>query len=89
MTTHIDALSLQFHLLPSHYQVITIIVYVMMGLTEPLRLYLGYEGNLREKVRVPATVSAPFSSKYQWHDVALALVSVTLQSETTSSKYAC
>lgn len=44
------ALSLQFHHLPSHYQVITIIVYVMMGLIEPVRLYLGYEGNLREKV---------------------------------------
>lgn len=56
-----DALSLQFHLLPSHYQVITIIVYAMMGLIEPLRLYLGYEGNLREKVSVTATVSAPLA----------------------------
>lgn len=54
---HMDALSLQFPHLPSHYQVITIIVYVMMGLTEPARLYLGYEGNLREKASVAVNVN--------------------------------
>ena len=47
---------MQFHHLPSHYQVITIILYVVMSLIEPIRLYLGYEGNLREKVSVAAAV---------------------------------
>lgn len=41
---------IQFSQLAEHYKyVTTVILLVMMGI-EGLRLFLGYEGNLREKV---------------------------------------
>ena len=43
-------LSVQFDYLAVHYKAITTAVSVIMFLFEPTRLYLGYEGNLREKV---------------------------------------
>lgn len=41
---------LQFSELATHYKFITITIYIIMVLVEISRLYLGYEGNLREKV---------------------------------------
>lgn len=37
-------------MLATHYKFVTIVVYIVMFLVELARLYLGYEGNLREKV---------------------------------------
>ena len=42
--------SLQYEALATHYKFVTITIYVVMFLVEAARLYLGYEGNLREKV---------------------------------------
>ena len=41
---------LQYAKLDSVYKFITIVVYVAMAIVEILRLYLGYAGNLQEKV---------------------------------------
>ena len=41
---------LQYEALATHYKFVTITIYVVMFLVEAARLYLGYEGNLREKV---------------------------------------
>ncbi|XP_054852385.1 transmembrane protein 17B-like [Eublepharis macularius] len=43
-------LELKYHLLPTHYQVLLVGAYLTIVLTEGLRLYLGYIGNLQEKV---------------------------------------
>lgn len=43
----------QYEHLATHYKYVTIIVYIVMFLVEASRLYLGYEGNLREKVWSP------------------------------------
>lgn len=40
----------QFTDLATHYKFITITIYIIMFTVELSRLYLGYEGNLREKV---------------------------------------
>lgn len=36
-------------MLATHYKFVTLVIYVVMFLVEVARLYLGYEGNLREK----------------------------------------
>ena len=42
--------SIQYSVLATHYQFITILIYIAMALVETARLLLGYQGNLREKV---------------------------------------
>ena len=37
-------------MLATHYKFVTIVIYIVMFVVETARLYLGYEGNLREKV---------------------------------------
>ncbi len=41
---------MQFSELAAHYKFVSITLYIIMFIIEPSRLYLGYEGNLREKV---------------------------------------
>ncbi|KAM6247161.1 transmembrane protein 17B-like [Porphyrio hochstetteri] len=41
---------LQFHLLPWHYQFLLVTAFLILSLAEGSRLYLGYVGNLQEKV---------------------------------------
>jgi len=43
-------LSLKYDSLGPYYKFVLIVVYVVMGTIELLRLYLGYAGNLQEKV---------------------------------------
>nr|XP_056715013.1 transmembrane protein 17B-like [Euleptes europaea] len=43
-------LELKYNLLPTYYQILLIGAYLMIILMEGLRLYLGYIGNLQEKV---------------------------------------
>jgi transmembrane protein 17 len=50
IVTLIVTLELKFNSLAFHYKFITILLYVIMFVIEIGRLYLGYEGNLREKV---------------------------------------
>jgi len=38
--------------LESHYKFVSVLICVVMGVVEVARMYLGYEGNLREKVDV-------------------------------------
>lgn len=40
----------QYSALASHYQYVSVLVLVVMIVVETGRLYLAYEGNLREKV---------------------------------------
>lgn len=40
----------QFHYLPGYYQALLITGVVLLTVVEVVRLYLGYVGNLREKV---------------------------------------
>ena len=40
----------QYHLLPQHYQVLLVTAFLILSLAEGSRLYLGYVGNLQEKV---------------------------------------
>ena len=41
---------LQYHLLPWHYQFLLAAAFLILSLAEGSRLYLGYVGNLQEKV---------------------------------------
>ncbi|KAM6051033.1 transmembrane protein 17B-like [Theristicus caerulescens] len=41
---------LQYHLLPQHYQFLLVAAFLILSLAEGCRLYLGYVGNLQEKV---------------------------------------
>lgn len=41
---------LQYHMLPWHYQFLLVTAFLILSLTEGSRLYLGYLGNLQEKV---------------------------------------
>ncbi len=41
---------MQYSMLATPYKFVTIIIYLVMLIVEVARLYLGYEGNLREKV---------------------------------------
>ncbi|XP_069601493.1 transmembrane protein 17B-like isoform X1 [Ranitomeya imitator] len=43
-------LELKYHLLPAYYQYLLIAAVTILTITESLRLYLGYIGNLQEKV---------------------------------------
>lgn len=43
-------LPLQYHLLPWHYQFLLVTAFLILSLAEGSRLYLGYLGNLQEKV---------------------------------------
>ncbi|KAM3937596.1 transmembrane protein 17B-like isoform 1-T1 [Leptodactylus fuscus] len=43
-------LELKYHLLPGYYQVLLVTAVTILTLIESLRLYLGYIGNLHEKV---------------------------------------
>ncbi|GAB0196728.1 transmembrane protein 17B-like [Grus japonensis] len=43
-------LQLKFHLLPRHYQFLLVAAFLILSLAEGSRLYLGYVGNLQEKV---------------------------------------
>lgn len=43
-------ITFQYTKLDSVYKFITIVIYVAMAIVEILRLYLGYAGNLQEKV---------------------------------------
>lgn len=49
----------QYHLLPEHYQFLLVTTFLILLLVEVSRLYLGYMGNLQEKVSI---TSAPASS---------------------------
>ena len=40
----------QYSMLATPYKFVTIVIYLVMMIVEAARLYLGYEGNLREKV---------------------------------------
>lgn len=40
----------QYHLLPQHYQFLLVAAFIILSLAEGSRLYLGYVGNLQEKV---------------------------------------
>ncbi|XP_040292105.1 transmembrane protein 17 [Bufo bufo] len=44
------ALQLKYSLLPDHYKFILVTLLILMSLIEVIRLYLGYSGNLQEKV---------------------------------------
>lgn len=48
---------LQYHLLPWHYQFLLVTAFLVLSLAEGSRLYLGYVGNLQEKV---SAVSLPW-----------------------------
>lgn len=41
----------QYPALPDYYKFILVTVVIVMTLIEAIRLYLGYAGNLQEKVR--------------------------------------
>ncbi|XP_068616964.1 transmembrane protein 17A [Brachionichthys hirsutus] len=43
-------LEVKFHYLPAHYQALLIIGVILLTVVEVARLYLGYIGNLKEKV---------------------------------------
>uniref|UniRef100_A0A8D2KYD7 Transmembrane protein 17 n=1 Tax=Varanus komodoensis TaxID=61221 RepID=A0A8D2KYD7_VARKO len=43
-------LELKYNLLPAYYQFLLVAAYLTLVLAEALRLYLGYIGNLQEKV---------------------------------------
>ncbi|XP_054144485.1 transmembrane protein 17B-like [Melozone crissalis] len=43
-------LHLKYHLLPWHYQFLLVAAFLILSLAEGSRLYLGYLGNLQEKV---------------------------------------
>ncbi|XP_049661910.1 LOW QUALITY PROTEIN: transmembrane protein 17B-like [Accipiter gentilis] len=43
-------LQLKYHLLPWHYQFLLVTAFLILSLAEGSRLYLGYVGNLQEKV---------------------------------------
>ncbi|XP_069727349.1 transmembrane protein 17B-like [Phaenicophaeus curvirostris] len=43
-------LQLKYHLLPWHYQFLLVTAFIILSLGEGSRLYLGYVGNLQEKV---------------------------------------
>ncbi|XP_076208886.1 transmembrane protein 17-like [Aptenodytes patagonicus] len=43
-------LQLKYHLLPRHYQFLLVAAFLILSLAEGTRLYLGYVGNLQEKV---------------------------------------
>uniref|UniRef100_U3JWI9 Transmembrane protein 17B n=2 Tax=Muscicapidae TaxID=36291 RepID=U3JWI9_FICAL len=43
-------LHLKYHLLPWHYQFLLVTAFLILSLAEGCRLYLGYLGNLQEKV---------------------------------------
>ncbi|XP_071756482.2 transmembrane protein 17B [Centroberyx gerrardi] len=43
-------LDLKYPALPDYYKFILVTVLILMTLIEPIRLYLGYAGNLQEKV---------------------------------------
>uniref|UniRef100_A0A8C3E174 Uncharacterized protein n=1 Tax=Corvus moneduloides TaxID=1196302 RepID=A0A8C3E174_CORMO len=43
-------LHLKYHLLPWHYQLLLVTAFLILSLAEGSRLYLGYLGNLQEKV---------------------------------------
>ncbi|CAI8044039.1 Transmembrane protein 17B [Geodia barretti] len=49
-TGYILALQTKFSLLATHYRYVSVLVVVVMISVETARLYLAYEGNLREKV---------------------------------------
>lgn len=48
---------LQYHLLPWHYQFLLVTAFLILSLAEGSRLYLGYAGNLQEKV---SAISSPW-----------------------------
>ena len=48
---HIYYFFLQYEKLDSVYKFVLIVIYIIMGIIEAGRLYLGYTGNLQEKVR--------------------------------------
>ncbi|XP_065831261.1 transmembrane protein 17B-like [Oscarella lobularis] len=50
LATCLYVLSIKFDSLPSHYKFVLITIYVVMSVVEAIRLYLGYRGNLQEKV---------------------------------------
>ncbi|KAM9371562.1 transmembrane protein 17B-like [Phaethornis superciliosus] len=43
-------LQLKYHLLPQHYQFLLVTAFLILSVAEGSRLYLGYVGNLQEKV---------------------------------------
>lgn len=50
----------QYHLLPWHYQFLLVAAFLILSLAEGSRLYLGYVGNLQEKVSaISAMASSP------------------------------
>ncbi|XP_069835711.1 transmembrane protein 17 [Dendropsophus ebraccatus] len=49
-TCDVIALQLKYVLLPDHYKFILVTLLILMSVIEVIRLYLGYSGNLQEKV---------------------------------------
>ena len=42
---------MQYEKLDSVYKFVLVVIYIVMGMIEAGRLYLGYTGNLQEKVQ--------------------------------------
>ncbi|XP_054100893.1 transmembrane protein 17 isoform X2 [Callithrix jacchus] len=54
-------LHVKYSILPDYYKFIVITVIILITLIEAIRLYLGYMGNLQEKVTLPSRSSKPRS----------------------------
>lgn len=50
LTDILSLLYLQFHYLPGYYQALLVTGLILITVTEVVRLYLGYVGNLKERV---------------------------------------
>ncbi|XP_064392157.1 transmembrane protein 17B-like [Halichondria panicea] len=50
LVTLVVTLQTKYAVLATHYQFATILIYIVMVIVETARLYLGYQGNLREKI---------------------------------------
>ncbi|XP_053547656.1 transmembrane protein 17 [Bombina bombina] len=48
--SYVLMLQLKYQLLPEHYKFILVTLLILMSVIEVIRLYLGYSGNLQEKV---------------------------------------
>ena len=61
---------MQFTELAAHYKFVSITLYIIMFIIEPSRLYLGYEGNLREKVNLIGRCAEVSFDSLTHHQVA-------------------
>lgn len=60
-------LYLQFYYLPGYYQALLITGMILLTVIEAVRLYLGYIGNLKEKVIQTNILSAPQHRALSWN----------------------